>query len=251
MYYPRSRQGSTQLDSVQTSSECSVEVEEARIFSGPAALVAWRNQLANQIHYFQQSVGRAFPNLPALPQLPPMPTLPDYQAYPMMRRISNLVPHRPGSSRSTKDWWDLFKGNSTSPTPEPPPYEELYPCKEVDEDLELKKSSLARAAADAALDDHFESEASPLRELQGQEQFKDIRIGRKVISREQQEQLRQQQARKMKGLRSDRNLYFFWVFFPPLPVSKKRPNFVISIANSDIDSRITSSALRWVAELYS
>lgn len=196
------------MEGVHTPAEANTE-EDTSGFSPPAALIAWRDQLAAQIHQFQQIVGRAFPNLPALP---PMPALPDYQAYPMMRRISNLVPHRPGSSWSSKEgWWDLFTGNSAPANSEPPAYEELYPHKETDEDLEIKKASLVTAAADAALDEHFEAKASSSKQTSVQEEIKDIRIGRKSISREQQEQLRQQQARKMKGLGSDRNLYFFWV----------------------------------------
>lgn len=208
LYYTQSREGSAQMEGVHTPAEANTE-EDTSGFSPPAALIAWRDQLAAQIHQFQQIVGRAFPNLPALP---PMPALPDYQAYPMMRRISNLVPHRPGSSWSSKEgWWDLFTGNSAPANSEPPAYEELYPHKETDEDLEIKKASLVTAAADAALDEHFEAKASSSKQTSVQEEIKDIRIGRKSISREQQEQLRQQQARKMKGLGSDRNLYFFWV----------------------------------------
>lgn len=195
---------------------------DARPFSPPAALVAWRNQLQAQINQFQQSVANAFPNLPNLPALPPMPALPDYQAHPMMRRITNLVPHRPTSSRGAKEgWWDMLTGNSSPGSPgttELPSYEELYPHKE-DEDEEVtraKKNSMLQAAADAALDEHFETQtaqASSSRSTGQQEraEIKDIRIGRNVISREQQKHLREQQARRMKGLASDRNLYFFWV----------------------------------------
>jgi hypothetical protein len=212
LYYPRSREDSIQLDGVRTPAEASPEVEDSRGFSPPAALVAWRNQLATQIHQFQQSVGRAFPNLPALPALPPMPTLPDYQAHPMMRRISNLVPHRPGGSWSAKDgWWDLLTGNTNPTNTQPPAYEELYPHQEADEDLALKKASLVRAVTDAALDQHFETLPSTSKGTPAEEALGDIRIGRKSISREQQERLRKQQAQKMKGLGSDRNLYFIWI----------------------------------------
>lgn len=230
LYYARSREGSVHVDSVNqvTADE---ETESGADTAPPASLVAWRNQLATQINQFQQSVGRAFPNLPALPPMPPMPTipampaLPDYQAYPMMRRISNLVPHRPGSSWSSKDgWWDMFTGNSSPATTtenanEPPAYDELYPHQEADEDrdLEMKKTSLLRAATDAALDQHFEDHCGPSNsngetEESSEEELTDIRIGRTtVISRQQQEQLKKQQARKMKGLRKDKNLFFIWV----------------------------------------
>ncbi|KAL4880852.1 hypothetical protein BJY04DRAFT_228054 [Aspergillus karnatakaensis] len=189
----------------------------ARPFSPPAALVAWRNQLQAQINQFQQSVANAFPNLPNLPALPPMPALPGYQGNPMMRRITNLVPHRPASSRGNKEgWWDMLTGNTSPGATELPSYEELYPHKEGENGEEAalaKKSSVLRAAAEAALDQHFETQASPSREVDEMEneEIKDIRIGRNVISREQQKHLRAQQARRMKGLASDRNLYFFWI----------------------------------------
>ncbi|GLA58085.1 hypothetical protein AtubIFM54640_007228 [Aspergillus tubingensis] len=191
------------------------ESDDARPFSPPAALVAWRNQLQAQINQFQQSVANAFPNLPALP---PMPALPDYQAHPMMRRITNLVPHRPSTARSAKDgWWDMLTGNSAPTGTELPSYEELYPHKENEDDEQatrLKKSSMLQAATEAALDQHFEAQASTsevVRTKPESEDIKDIRIGRKVISREQQKHLREQQARRMKGLGSDRNLYFIWI----------------------------------------
>lgn len=226
-FYSRSREESIQDDRVHTPTEPAAPVEDARSFSPPAALLAWRDHLAAQIHQFQQSVGKAFPNL-NLPALPPMPALPDYQAYPMMRRISNLVPHRPSTSWSAKDgWWDLLTGNLTpsnsQPPSQPPAYDELYPHKEeeeTEEDLSLKKESAIQAAADAAVDQHFEAkETKESRESKAStsgtkavhEEIKDIKIGRKSLSREQQEHLRQQQARRMKGLGSDRNLYFFWV----------------------------------------
>jgi hypothetical protein len=184
---------------------------DARAFSPPAALVAWRNQLQAQINQFQQSVANAFPNLPALP---PMPALPDYHA---MRRITNLVPHRPASSRGAKEgWWDMLTGNSSPGATELPSYDELYPHKEGEDEEEAtraKKTSMVQAAAEAALDQHFEAQAGSSRNTSEQknEDIKDIRIGRNVISREQQKHLREQQARRMKGLASDRNLYFIWV----------------------------------------
>ncbi|KAA8651857.1 hypothetical protein EYZ11_006210 [Aspergillus tanneri] len=199
--------------------EQSASEEEPRPFSPPAALVAWRNQLQAQINQFQQSVANAFPNLPALP---PMPALPDYQAHPMMRRITNLVPHRPTASWPAKEgWWDLLTGNSAPSATELPSYEELYPRKEeeAEEDAaRAKKASMLQAATDAALDRHFEAQASEqasssqnVAAKQEKEDLKDIRIGRKVISREQQKHLREHQAQRMKGLGSDRNLYFIWI----------------------------------------
>jgi hypothetical protein len=132
-----------------------------------------------------------------------------------MRRISNLVPHRPGGSWSARDgWWDLLTGNTNPTNTQPPAYEELYPHQEADEDLALKKASLVRAVTDAALDQHFETMPSTSKGTPAEESLGDIRIGRKSISREQRERLRKQQAQKMKGLGSDRNLYFIWVSKP-------------------------------------
>ena len=192
---------------------------DVRGFSPPAAVVAWRDQLAAQINHFQQSVANAFPNIPALP---PMPALPDYQANQMMRRITNLVPHRPAARDG---WWDYLKGNTTATHTQPPSYDELYPHQQghEDESAQVKKSALLRAATEAALDQHFEAQSNvasastsaaasttgPTRAEN--DDLKDITIGRKVISREQQKHLREHQARRMKGLGSDRNLYFIWV----------------------------------------
>ncbi|KAL4934626.1 putative membrane-tethered transcription factor (SPT23) [Aspergillus undulatus] len=199
--------------------------DDARPFSPPAALVAWRNQLQAQINQFQQSVTNAFPNLPNLPALPPMPALPGYQGNPMMRRITNLVPHRPAYSRGTgakEGWWDMLTGNSAPNSPSSPgttdlpSYDDLYPRKETGDEEEAaraEKASMLQAAAEAALDQHFEAQASSSRNTgeQEREDIKDIRIGRHVISKEQQKRLREQQARSMKSLGSDRNLYFFWI----------------------------------------
>ncbi|EAW07583.1 putative membrane-tethered transcription factor (SPT23) [Aspergillus clavatus NRRL 1] len=200
-----------------SSTDEAAAAQEPRPFSPPAALVAWRNQLQAQINQFQQSVANAFPNLPALP---PMPALPDYQAHPVMRRITNLVPHRPTTPWVSKEgWWDLLTGNHNSApsTTELPSYEELYPRQEGQDDEEatqVKKTTLLRAAAEAALDQHFEAQASTSTEelaKQDQDEITDIRIGRNQISQEQQKHLREQQARRIKGLASDRNLYFIWL----------------------------------------
>ncbi|KAJ6145496.1 hypothetical protein N7470_009391 [Penicillium chermesinum] len=196
-------------------------------FSPPAAIVAWRNQLAAQINQFQQSVANAFPNIPALPPMPAMPAMPDYQANDMMRRITNLVPQRPAVGDG---WWDYLKGNTTSTHNQPPSYDELYPHQhEREAEAEIKKSALLRAATEAALDQHFEAQTAVSASASASTStststapvaiehapsnkvdLQDITIGRKVISREQQKHLREHQARRMKGLGSDRNLYFFW-----------------------------------------
>ena len=246
LYYTHSRRASSNASSSQffsqpnesgvqrrssIASEKAVPPEDGRGFSPPAAIIAWRNQLATQINQFQQSVANVFPNIPALPNmpalpnipaLPPLPALPDYQAHPMMRRITNLVPHRPNAGRQAREgWWDLLKGNSASNNGNhPPSYDELYPHSEQAEKSEsgLKKASVVQAAADAALDQHFESQTQQSSSEapstgNDDDDIKDIRIGRCLISKEQQKKLREQQARRMKGLASDRNLYFIWVSY--------------------------------------
>lgn len=235
---------------------------DARGFS-TAAIVAWRNHLAGQINQFQQSVANAFPNIPALPPMPAMPAMPtmpampDYQANQMMRRITNLVPHRP---TARDGWWDLLKGNTATQTQnQPPSYDELYPRQQDDaEATELKKSSLLRAATEAAMDQHFEAQSSlpsastsaaaavVERNTQAaKDELKDITIGSKVLSREQQKHLREHQARRMKGLGSDRNLYFIWVSHLTILFSKPG----ISLLTFRLDSSSASSYLCLGSEL--
>ncbi|KAF3491929.1 ankyrin repeat protein [Arthroderma uncinatum] len=219
LYLSLSRKASVPPAAILASAEPDVVAGVARNSSPPVALVAWRDQLAAQINQFQQNVNRAFPNLPnlpnlpnipALPALPPMPTLPDYQTHPMIQRISSLVPHRPTTAWSTnimKDGWDRLTGNSS-----PPAYEELYPH-ESDADYADKKSSMVEAALDAAADQHFaETDVSTRSQASSSKQeFGDVTIGRKNISREHQEQLRKAHAQKMKRFRSDRNLFIIWI----------------------------------------
>jgi hypothetical protein len=240
LFFSASRRSSMHQDAIPPIVDAGEQrtVPDARGFT-TAAIVAWRNHLAGQINQFQQSVANAFPNIPALPPMPAMPTMPampampDYQANQMMRRITNLVPHRP---TARDGWWDLLKGNTAVPNQnQPPSYDELYPHQQDDaEATELKKSSLLRAATEAAMDQHFEAQNSlPSSSTSTvaaafersthavQDDLKDITIGRKVISREQQKHLREHQARRMKGLGSDRNLYFIWVSQLTFPL---RPN---------------------------
>ena len=180
--------------------------ESAGMLSPAAAMTAWRDQLAAQIQHFQQSVNWALPNL-QIPTLPPMPNLPDYQNHGMIRRFSSLVPQRsprpstsgPDSKEGEYRWWELLTGTAAS---SPPPYEEIYPAKSQ-EDLDTKTASAARAAADAAEDQKCAVEFDGVRaesSTKGE--------GGMVT---QQEELRSAHARKVKKLRSDRNLFFIWV----------------------------------------
>lgn len=205
--------------------------------SPSAAMTAWRDQIGAQIQHFQQSVHFALPNL-QIPALPPMPNLPDYQAYPMVRRISSLVPHRgsprpPTSSDTANDgaregdygWWELLTGTPSSP----PAYEEIYPGVSKG-DLNTKKSSAVQAAAEASLDqkcselfDAAGGESGPSSMTEpGQRRASTVSLG------QQQEQLRLAHAKRVKKLRSDRNLFFVWV--SSLPISRDWKGFLIRVA---------------------
>ena len=171
-----------------------------------SALTAWRDQLSVQIQHFQQTVHRA---------LPPLPNLPGYQDYPVVRRISSLVPQRnaqlssgPDTPNQTKEtdyhWWELLTGASSSP----PAYEDIYPDKSQ-QSLTAKKAPLIRAVGEALMDrkceatfDHTGSSSAFM---------ETVRIGSKGLTQEQQDRLRSAHAQKIKRLRSDRNLFFVWV----------------------------------------
>jgi hypothetical protein len=180
----------------------------------PAAFMVWRDQLAAQIHQFQESAHSMLPQLPLLPNLPALPTLPglpDYQTYPMMRRVSSLFPQRPTSRPTTapgskEGWWDTLT-RSSSPSA-PPAYKDLYPD-ETAERFELKKSSVMLAAADAAVDEHFEAlstaSTSSSRTLAKSQSSKAPSVGsgtRLLFSDQPINRLE---------LRRDRKLFFFWV----------------------------------------
>ncbi|KZF20745.1 hypothetical protein L228DRAFT_240505 [Xylona heveae TC161] len=216
--------------------------------SPTAAMAAWRDHLAAQLHHFQQSF-----NIP----MPTLPPLPDYQNNNIARRISSLVPHRGSSARPSVSssstvqasngnngqsrkqggggdsyWSQLFSSSSTSTASSPPPpsYEEIYPeRKEYTEDM--KKTSVLQAAVDATMDQHCEqtfdkaqtesssatttvahSRAPSDGESDGTAEAIDVKIGRKTtITREQQAQLRRAHKKSLKRIRSDRKLFFVWI----------------------------------------
>ena len=191
-------------------------VEATGLLSPAAAMTAWRDQLAAQIQHFQQSVNWTLPNL-QIPTLPPMPNLPDYQTYPMVRRFSALVPQRNSrpstSSGDEKEkendhrWWDLLTGASTS---SPPAYEEIYPAKQEQKDLETKQASVVRAATDAVLDQkcalsfdvHQGGSSTKAAQTNSVDELSSV----------------DDQARRVKRLRSDRKLFFVWVSNIPAEV---------------------------------
>ena len=185
-------------------------------FGAPAAaMAAWRDSLAAQIHQFQHSMSWTIPHL-QLPTLPPMPNLPDYQAYPMVRRISSLVPQRSPRAEPTtvsidevkeKDsgWWELLKGTSSSP----PSYEEIYP--ETDQtNLHKKNISAARAITDAVVDHkcsiNFDTRnAGEASSSMSVEPHKDPSL------QLHEQRFRGPHAQKIKRLRNDRKLFLVWV----------------------------------------
>jgi len=178
---------------------------EASVFASNVALSAWLDQALAQIQQLQQSVHRA---------LPPIPNLPDYQANPVVRRISSLVPQR--SPRPDTDdaapsklkeadyrWWELLTGTASSP----PAYEDIYPDKSQQDRIEKEPSAL-RAPGEAFMDQKCEAvyeqpESSSVMET--------VNIGRGGLTKQQEERLRSAHARKVKKLRSDRKLFFIWV----------------------------------------
>lgn len=187
----------------------------AALLSPAAAMSAWRDQLAGQIQHFQQSVHWTLPNL-QIPTLPPMPNLPDYQTYPVVRRISSLVPQRnsrpvpsPSYARHSKEtdfsWWELL----TRPAASPPAYEEIYPPKGPVA-TEVKKGSVLCVAADTLLDRKCITEFDRVR-VEESLVTSSFKLGQTSPTRQQQEQLLAAHAKKVKKLRSDRNLFFIWV----------------------------------------
>ncbi|KAI9742472.1 MAG: hypothetical protein M1818_004006 [Claussenomyces sp. TS43310] len=193
--------------------------------SPSAAMTAFRDQLTAQIAHLQHSMHLNLPNLPQLPTLPLIPNLPDYQAYlptaPMVRRISSMVPSMGSSRQSPVDdskeadykWWDLFSGSIPAA---PPAYDEIFPQRN-DDTHDMDKDSATQSAADtftddkcAAMCDHREATSSSVGGKVAL--LNTVRIGQKhTITREQQDQLRQAHAEKVKRFRSDRNLFFIWI----------------------------------------
>ncbi|KAL8841794.1 MAG: hypothetical protein Q9170_000827 [Blastenia crenularia] len=155
------------------------------LVAAAAAMAAWRDNLAIQIHHFQQNVQRTLPNL-QLPNLPPLPTFEAYQGHPMVRRISSLVPRM------------------TSP-PAPPAYDEIYP-EPTPKDTDVKKASTARAVGDALIDAKCATN------------FDRTRVDTSALGRtmdegstiEQIEKLRLARVGKVKTLSNDRKLFFVW-----------------------------------------
>ena len=223
--WARSRRNSAVLEQGLMTERTSEELRAAGFSSPAAAMSAWRDQLAAQIQHFQQSVNWTLPNL-QIPTLPPMPNLPDYQMYPVVRRISSLVPQRspraetsPDESGRAKDdyhWWELLTGVTSSP----PAYEDIYP-EETRRSIDDKKISTVRAAVDTFLDDKCAAKFDQATaESSAAKETTDFQ--KQPLAKQRQEQLKTAHARKVKRLRSDRNLFFFWVCTPRILGSRAR-----------------------------
>ncbi|KIW39054.1 uncharacterized protein PV06_08868 [Exophiala oligosperma] len=161
-----------------------------------AYMMAWRDHLVAQLHQFNESAQSLMPSLEGH-----LAALQDYQAYPMVRRVSSLFPQRPSSRQQNgqrEGWWETLTGTS-SPTPSSPPaYGDLYPDDGGSaEDWSLKKSSALQAATDAAADLHFEGQStSQHAEASGSALNSTIPM-RKAVERVE--------------LSRDRKLFFFWI----------------------------------------
>lgn len=202
-------------------------------------------QQLQQLQQLQQSMTMHLQNLTQLPQMqmrvPGMPNLPDYQ---LIQRLMPRRGARPGSSDSSNDgsegspdapgkmdsrWWDIssYIGASNSNntannnvSAPPPAYDEIFPQKDLDE----KQRSAAAAAADAAADQKCATlydtpstttktkSKSKTATKPEQPKTEMLMIGRKnAITKEQQEQFLRAHEQKLKGISSDRNLFFIWI----------------------------------------
>lgn len=185
--------------------------ENNRIFAAVTVWSTWKDQIATQVQQLQQGVHRTLPNLP-MPTLPPLLNLPDYQDYPMVKKISSLVPQRyprlspRGSKVSDYHWWELLRGTTA-----PPPYEELYPQGEQ-EAFDVPKSCTLRPADEGLMEekravnlDHCVKKHSSI--------LNTIEINNHDSVPKQRAEILAAHAMKVKRLRSDRNLFLFWVWF--------------------------------------
>ena len=212
--YARSRSNSMVVEQKYLAGERQTQLApNASLFAANPAVSALRDQLSAQIQQLQQSVHRTLPTL-QIPTLPPIPTLPDYQAYPVVRRISSLVPQRTsrpstvdGNPKPAKEadyhWWELLTGAASSP----PAYEEIYP-ENAQQDVNDKNTSTMRAVGDALVDQKCEAKFD---HIDGSSIMSTVDLGSSTLTKQQREQLRTAHAMKVKRLRSDRNLFFIWV----------------------------------------
>lgn len=197
----QSRRGSVQPDTpkVATFPPETMSITPSAV-ALPAYMQAWRDHLANQLQQFNESAQSMMPSLNG-----PLTVLQDYQAYPMVRRVSALFPQRPGlrqqPSNQREGWWEALTGGSSPPASAPPAYGDLYPenkdKEETEEDWSVKKSSTVQAALDAAADLHFDNQLPAKESGASSSSTTSVVPMRKPIERVE--------------LSHDRKLFFFWV----------------------------------------
>ncbi|KAI1179680.1 hypothetical protein F4777DRAFT_442190 [Nemania sp. FL0916] len=229
-------------------------------------MAAIREQVATQLQQFQHLMAMHFqnlpqfqmPNMPQMPNLPPMGILPGYHAYlqsaPVMQRISSLVPTIRGqrqeptgdeTSSPTDNKWSAFPFFGTKDSP--PPYEEIFPRK----DLDTKRSSAAQAVVDfeadakcaALFDDQDATETSQIQEVPAL-----LQIGRKHhITKEQQETLQRAHAERLKAGSSDKMLWFVWIpcliLVLGLMLWSGAPSFIAGVASLFANPQDTSHTI--------
>jgi hypothetical protein len=201
---PSSRRGSAQhaRHALQPlTSPDSVQPEPNETF-----MAAWRDQLQAHIQKYNEATQALQSMMPSFPALNGhlQALQQEYQANPMVRRVSQLFPQRPSNSRSNSTarrndgWWDALTGNrSPSPTQQPPAYESLFPADGPSAgDISLKKLSTEQAAADAIADQHFEAQSSSQVHSRTEEYSEDMLVRRDI---------------KRIELSKDRKLFFIWV----------------------------------------
>lgn len=186
-------------------------VGNERLIAAMAAWSVWRDQLSSQVQQLQQTVHRTFPNLPT-PTFPPIPNLPGYQDITVVRLLLGLVPqlNLPSIARDSRDskdhdyhWWELLKGSTA-----PPPYEELYPCDKI-WDGGVANASAKRVNVDTQPD--LRCSRGSIRET-----FDVPSIGNKRMTPQERRSIISAHEMKVKRLRNDRKLFFFWVSQSPI-----------------------------------
>ncbi len=177
------------------------QVGNERVIAAMAAWPAWRDQFTHQVQQIQQTFNRTFPNLP-VPTFPPIPNLPGHQDSTLVRMLLGLVPQiqLPSIARDSNEneyhWWELLKGSTA-----PPPYEELYPSDRTrDEGVD--------GNTPAQLDVDFQRQ---VRDSERPNEIFHPYVDDKRMTPEQRRSLISAHEMKVKRLRSDRKLFFFWV----------------------------------------
>ena len=223
---PHSRRGSMQPTAPQVSSFLPESLSDAApAVAPPAFMLAWRDHLVAQLQQFNESAQSVMPSLANLNG--PLAALQDYQAYPMVRRVSALFPQRPSPRQQLsprEGWWESLTGSSSPAPSSPPAYGDLYPeGKEGSEhDWSIKKAATVQAAADATADLHFEQQSANQKSEAGPSSPSVADPIRKPIERVE--------------LSRDRKLFFFWVgcfpswCIPPFTDAVQIPLFAIVLA---------------------